>query len=302
MLQVTKIDTFSGHRDCVYALQPSAEEKHFYSAGGDGMVVKWDLTRPDWGEVIAQVPASIYALAFDSADHLLWVGQNYEGIQVINPFEKSVVTSVQLTSAAIFDIVFFENQAFIALSDGVVIVMDRTGFAVRKHLKASQQSARCLSINPITREIAVGYSDHSIRVFGVDELELRHTWEAHTNSVFSVCYSPDGNYLLSGSRDAHLKIWNVLDGYSLHQDVVAHLFAINHLTYSPDKTLFASCSMDKSIKIWDATTFRLLKVIDRARHAGHGTSVNKLFWTSFNHQLISASDDRRISVWDIKSV
>jgi len=99
-----------------------------------------------------------------------------------------------------------------------------------------------------------------------------------------------------------LKIWDVTNGYALHQDIVAHLFAINHLTYSPDQRLFASCSMDKSIKIWDATTFQLLKVIDRARHAGHGTSINKLLWTSFNNQLISASDDRRISVWDIKTI
>jgi WD40 repeat protein len=60
--------------------------------------------------------------------------------------------------------------------------------------------------------------------------------------------------------------------------------------------------MDKSIKIWDAATFRLLKVIDRARHAGHGTSINKLLWTNFNNQLVSAGDDKRISVWDIKSL
>lgn len=302
MLQVKKIDTFSGHRDCVYALQPSTEPKHFYSAGGDGMVVRWDLTRPDWGEVVAQVPASIYAMAFDEPQGLLWIGQNYEGIQVIAPLEKRVVFSAQLTTAALFDIVFFENQVFIALSDGVIIVLERSTFTVRKHLKASPQSARCMTINPITRELAVGYSDNFIRVFGIDELELRHTWQAHTNSVFTVSYSPDGHYLLSGSRDAHLKIWDATNSYTPHQEIVAHLFAINHLTYSPDHRLFATCSMDKSIKIWDATTFRLLKVIDRARHAGHGTSINKLLWTTFNNQLISASDDRRISVWDIKTL
>ena len=58
--------------------------------------------------------------------------------------------------------------------------------------------------------------------------------------------------------------------------------------------------MDKSIKVWDTTELKLLKVIDKARHAGHGTSVNKLLWTSFNDQLISASDDRTLSVWSLK--
>jgi hypothetical protein len=41
-----------------------------------------------------------------------------------------------------------------------------------------------------------------------------------------------------------------------------------------------------------------LKVIDKARHAGHGTSVNKLLWTP--NRLLSASDDRSISAWDIE--
>jgi WD repeat-containing protein 61 len=60
--------------------------------------------------------------------------------------------------------------------------------------------------------------------------------------------------------------------------------------------------MDKSIKIWDANTLQLLKVIDKARHAGHGTSVNKLWWSGHRQQLVSASDDRSISVWEIEGL
>jgi len=240
-------------------------------------------------------------MSFDATQHHVWLGQNYEGIQVINPTDKKVITSVQLTSAAIFDIQFLGDNAFIALSDGIVLVMDKNRVAVKKHLKASSQSARCIAINAKTREIAVGYSDNLIRVFDADTFELRHTLAAHTNSVFTVQYSPDGQFLLSGSRDAHLHVWEVSSQYQLYKDIVAHLFAINHLVFSPDASMFASCSMDKSIKIWDAISFRLLKVIDRARHAGHGTSVNKLLWTNFNNLLVSASDDKRLSVWDIKS-
>ncbi|MCU0340043.1 MAG: WD40 repeat domain-containing protein [Spirosomaceae bacterium] len=298
-IQVEKIDTFSGHRDCVYALHPSGQRYQFFSAGGDGLVVRWDLTRPDWGEVVAQVPASVYALAHDPAHAHLWVGQNYEGIQIIAPDEKTVVASAQLTKAAIFDIQFSDNQAFVALSDGVVLVIDKAAFAVRQHLKASIQSARCIAVSPDGQVFAVGYSDHYIRIFDTQNLRLLHTIEAHSNSVFALCYSPDGRFLLSGSRDAHLKIWDVNAQYTLHQDVVAHLFAINHLVYSPDGQYIATCSMDKSIKLWDAATFRLLKVIDRARHAGHATSVNRLLWTDFEQRLISASDDKRLSVWGI---
>jgi WD40 repeat protein len=56
--------------------------------------------------------------------------------------------------------------------------------------------------------------------------------------------------------------------------------------------------MDKSIKVWDLEELKLLKVIDKARHAGHGTSVNKLLWNT--NMLLSASDDRSISAWDME--
>jgi WD40 repeat protein len=156
-----------------------------------------------------------------------------------------------------------------------------------------------MAINTARGEVAVGYSDHRIRILDLDTMAVKHAWEAHGNSVFVVRYAPDGHTLVSGSRDARLKAWDSDSGYSLSHEVVAHLFAINHLDFSPDNKHFVTCSMDKSIKVWDAATFKLLKVIDRARHAGHGTSVNKVLWTPYNDQLLSAGDDRTISVWNI---
>ena len=298
-MHVQKLDTFGGHRDAVYALEAGAAPNQFFSSGGDGMVVRWHLDRPDLGDLVAQVPASVYALHYEAEQNRLWVGQNYEGLHLIDPVRKVEVGSLKLTSAAIFDIKQHQTTAYVALSDGVVVVIDTEQLAIRKHLKASEQSARCLAINPVEHELAVGYSDSTVRLFDLTTLDLKQTIVAHTNSIFTVAYTPDFLHLLTGSRDARLKCWDVDRGYSLQQEVVAHLFAINHLVFSPDGQLMATASMDKSIKIWDAQTLRLLKVVDRARHAGHGTSVNRLLWTKHQNRLLSASDDRTISVWEV---
>ncbi len=296
---VQKLDTFGGHRDCVYALEAGAEPNQFFSSGGDGMVVRWHLDRPDLGDLVAQVPASVYALHYEAEQNRLWVGQNYEGLHLIDPDRKVEVGSLKLTKAAIFDIKLYQKIAYVALSDGVVVVIDTEQLAIRKHLKASEQSARCLAINPVERELAVGYSDSTVRIFDLTTLDLKQTIPAHTNSVFTVAYTPDFLHLITGSRDARLKSWDVDKGYIMEQEVVAHMFAINHLVFSADARLMATASMDKSIKIWDSQTRRLLKVVDRARHAGHGTSVNRLLWTKHQNLLLSASDDRTISVWQV---
>lgn len=298
-VQVNKLHSFTGHRDCVYALQQGEQPHFFFSGAGDGMVVLWDLQNPSDGEPVAKLPNSIYSLLHLADKNLLVAGQNFSGIHLIDYQNKKEVGSLQLTSSYIFDIQSFKNDLVIATGDGTVIIVDMPMWVVKKRISLSDKSARAIAINAITGEMAVGFSDHSIRVFSLGDYELRQEVKAHQNSVFAVSYSPDGNYLFSGARDARLKVWDVKSNYVLAEEVAAHLYAINHLTFSPDGNYLASASMDKSIKVWRAKNVELLKVIDRGRHAGHGTSVNKLLWTSFHHQLVSASDDRTISAWDL---
>ncbi|GHA71513.1 WD40 repeat domain-containing protein [Pontibacter akesuensis] len=295
--------TLTGHRDCVYTLERSGDANIFYSAGGDGMVVAWNLNDPENGELMARVSTSVYALRHLPQRNLLLLGQNQEGLQVIDLAQKAVLKSVALPKVAIFDILHTsagQGKVFVAMGNGAVCVLAADTFELQTILRKSDKSARCLAYNKRTNELAVGYSDHAIRVFNAGTLELKYELASHTNSVFSVVYSPDGKLLLSGGRDAHLRVWEVEEQYKERGYVIAHMYTINHITYSPDGQYFATCSMDKSIKVWDAETFKLLKVIDKVRNASHGTSVNKLFWSAHQNQLVSCSDDRTISVWDIK--
>jgi WD40 repeat protein len=300
-VKVEKLSTLTGHRDAVYSLEKSGTDATVFSAGGDGMIVSWDLNNPENGELIARTTNSVYALHYLKDRNLLLLGQNTEGVQVIDLKEKKIIKSIALPKAAIFDIVSdSENgRVYVGMGNGAICVLSLETFELQTLVRKSDQSVRCLALCKKTGELAAGYSDNSIRIFEITTLELKYELDSHTNSVFTIAYAPDGDLLLSGGRDAHLRVWDVKKGYQERGYVIAHMYTINHITYSPDGRYFATCSMDKSIKIWDAHTFKLLKVIDKVRHASHGTSVNKLFWTAHQNQLVSCSDDRTISVWDI---
>lgn len=300
-VDVARLHSFTGHNDCVYTLQSSNKSNIFFSGAGDGMIVKWDFNNPDAGELIAKLPNSIYALHYHARSNQLLAGHNYDGIHFLDWENKKETASLHITKAAIFDIQAVGDDILIACGDGSLVCADLNNRVVKERSKHSENKARTIAIHEKRGEIAVGYSDNFIRVFDMDSLALKHGWQAHLNSVFTLRYSPDGNYLFSGSRDARLKIWDVQAGYLQAAELVAHMYAINHIEFSPDAKHFVTCSMDKSIKVWDTEGLQLLKVIDKARHAGHGTSVNKLLWTSFESQLLSASDDRKISSWQIFS-
>jgi WD40 repeat protein len=298
-LLVHKVYDFKGHRDCVYALEPGQTADQFFSAGGDGLVARWNLNHPDQGELIAKVPNSVYALHYLPAKNWLVVGHNQDGVHFIDVAEKKEVASLQLTTNSIFDIKSAGQVLLVATGDGSVYVIDLNTHKPIKRITASNASARCLAVLPQADEFAVGYSDYHIRVFSLTDFSMRYEWVAHNNSVFALLYAPDGRWLTSGSRDAKLKRWDVAHQYRPVQEVAAHLYAINHLWQSPDNEHFVTCSMDKSLKVWRQEDMTLLKVIDRARHAGHGTSVNKVLWLS-EHRIASGSDDRNIAIWNIR--
>ncbi len=131
-VQVEKIHSLTGHTDCVYALRAGITPNLFFSGAGDGKVALWDLERPAVAQLIAQLPNSIYALHYLQGKDLLVVGHNYDGIHLLDPKEKKELRSLQLGSAAIFDILSRENDLFIASGDGSVTVVDIELWTIKK--------------------------------------------------------------------------------------------------------------------------------------------------------------------------
>ncbi|MBD2724208.1 WD40 repeat domain-containing protein [Hymenobacter armeniacus] len=298
---VAKIATLAGHRDAVYALTLGGGST-IYSGSADGMVVAWDAAEPTRdGELLARVENSVYALRHLPHLNMLVLGHNFQGIQAIDLAGRKLAHATALPPVAIFEIVVSESRQrlYVALGDGTLAVLALPDFRLGKLLRLADKSLRCLALHEGRGELAVGSSDALTRILDLDSLETKFTLGESTNSVFSVAYSPDGARLLTAGRDAQIRTWDVAAGYALAGTVPAHMYTINHLAFSPDGQFLASCSLDKSIKLWDAATLTLLRVLDRVRSAGHGTSVNRLVWPGNQNRLVSCSDDRSLAVWQL---
>ncbi|MFZ9980806.1 MAG: WD40 repeat domain-containing protein [Cyclobacteriaceae bacterium] len=294
-----KVFKFQGHRDCIYQLESAGDDKSFFSAGGDGMIVRWNLDHPDQGNLIARTEGSVYSMCFIPSTGILLAGQNNEGIHAIDVIKKERVASSALGSVSIFDLKVSGGRVYAGTSAGELVILDPAELKTIAKLKLSEGSLRTIAIHPLTGNLALGFSDCSVKIFDTRSGTVTEDWQAHHLSVFTLCWSPDGKYLLSGSRDAKIKCWEWNDQGPECREVTAHLFAVNHVIYSPGGEHFLTCSMDKTIKIWSSRDLSLHRVLDKARHAGHGHSVNRLVWIN-DDTFASAGDDRIISVWKLQ--
>lgn len=295
---IAKLGTCHGHQDSIYTVAGAAQQRQFHTAGADGMVVLWDADRPDTGEVVAKVNGTVYALCHLPDGNRMVVGQNAEGIHLIDLATRSPLRSLKLTGAAIFDIQAHDGTLYIACGDGTVVLVDIDRWETVWRFRATEQAARSIAICPANGEFAVGYSDHRVRIFGLRDGRALRTLDRATGSVFALTYSPDGHLLFAAGRDAHLRTYEVTGGHRLRDELIPHMYTVNHMVFNPDRQTFATCSKDKSVRIWDAASMLPLRTIDRGSHAGHGTSVNRLLWLD-SETLVSVSDDRTASIWRI---
>lgn len=299
-MKFEKHAVLAGHSGSVYALLPFAASG-LYSGGGDRLVAQWDLLYPEDGLMLAKTNDIIYSLNLLNEGQLL-VGQAAGGIHVIDTVTRKEERLLQYHRSGIFHIMHVPttNTLLTLSGDGELGVIMGSDLSLQKIYTLGGGKLRAISVDMKKNLLAIGSGDGRVRVFSLTEMEELASWQAHREgfSVNAVSFSPDGKWLLTGSRDAYLKVHEVDNNFQQVYDIPAHNYAIYTIEYSPDGKSFATASRDKTVKVWDATSMEVLQRLDKDRNGGHVNSVNKLVWHPQSGNLISASDDRSVLVWN----
>ncbi len=321
MMDVKKIAQLTGHQAAVFAVGQGRTPQHIISGAGDGWLVEWDLATPDVGRLLAKVERNIFSLQYLKHQNRIIVGDMDGGVRFVDLDNPEKTLNIKHHSKGCFDIQLFENQLFTIGGEGTITRWSVDESRSLESLQLSTKSLRALDICVEKREIAVGSSDGNVYFLDLDTFDLKKTVKtAHSNSIFAVRYTPDGQHLLTGGRDAFLKLWQLGNGEAEPVfGVAAHLFTLNSIVFHPTRpTIFATASRDKTIRIWETeipnskfqisdpnlssvqiSSFKLVKVVDTIRSGCHIRSVNRLFWSPFGDYLVSVSDDRSLIIWSI---
>ncbi|MCL2116097.1 MAG: DUF4062 domain-containing protein [Methanobrevibacter sp.] len=126
---------------------------------------------------------------------------------------------------------------------------------------------------------------------------LQKTLTGHTRSVNSVCFSPDGKYIASGSRDYTVRVWNREKPDESPKILTGHTGSVTSVCFSPDGKYIASGSEDKTVRVWNP------EKPDESPQilTGHTRSVNSVCFSPDGKYIASGSEDKTVRVWNLEN-
>ncbi|KAF5347993.1 hypothetical protein D9757_014686 [Collybiopsis confluens] len=122
----------------------------------------------------------------------------------------------------------------------------------------------------------------------------RHVIQTESE-IDSVSFSPDGQYIVCGSNDGTVKIWNVQTGHLVGKPYQGHASSASSVAFSPDGQYVISGSYDSTLKMWNAQTGQPIQM----PFSGHSNSITSVVFSPNGQQVASGSDDTTVRIWDV---
>ncbi|MAS37857.1 MAG: XRE family transcriptional regulator [Anaerolineaceae bacterium] len=130
-----------------------------------------------------------------------------------------------------------------------------------------------------------------IRIWEVSSQTLHLMWQAHTDMIWSLAFSPDGQSLATASWDGSVKVSDVTSGTLLWSGW--HTGHGNRVAYSPEGATLASGGNDAFVRLWNARTGAPLQTI------AHPDAITALAWSHDGRYMATGDLKGCVRVWSM---
>uniref|UniRef100_A0A8C6T1J6 Striatin n=1 Tax=Neogobius melanostomus TaxID=47308 RepID=A0A8C6T1J6_9GOBI len=270
-LDVEPIYTFRAHRGAVFSVVMSATGDQCFSGGLDGTIQCWNTPNPNIDPYDSYDPSvlrgaltghtdSVWGLVYSSAHQRLlscsadgtvrlWDANNVTlpALAVFNENKKlGIPSSVDLVCSEPAHLVTSFTSGEIGLfnmeTSQLVLSLETNADHINKVLS-----------HPTLPITITAQEDRHIKFYDNNSGKLIHSMVAHLDAVTSLAVDPNGLYLMSGSHDCSIRLWN-LESKTCIQEFTAHRKkfeeSIHDVAFHPTKCYIASAGADALAKVF----------------------------------------------------
>ncbi|XP_046737972.1 striatin [Diprion similis] len=268
-LDVEPLYTFRSHTGPVLCLAMSSSGEHCYSGGLDGNIHCWALpsanidpydsydpsvlsgtlaghTDAVWGLSMYHPRSQLLSVSADGSVKL-WSPQSK--VPLLNTYtseQDGIPTSV--------DFIRDEPNKLVVAYERVCAVFDTETAAIVARLEVNGiKGVNRVVAHPTLPLVVAAHEDRHLRFYDHRSATLAYAMVAHLGAVTSLAVDPNGLYLLSGSHDCSIRLWN-MDNKACVQDITAHRKkfdeSILDVAFHPSRQFIASAGADALAKVY----------------------------------------------------
>jgi WD40 repeat protein len=304
-----------GFTEMVTALLFTTEKNQLLSASSDRRVRLWQLDRApvvaDYASDLAEISAVSFApdesqLAVGGERGLqLWrltahgVEKAWDSRSPFNADELQLVTAAAWSSDG-------KQLAVAGEKNGLRLLNAQTGQLTAQWLHDLSETAelnlKTLAFAPTQPHLAAGgtltnaesgQTRHLLYVLDLITGKLLATRAEHKDPLTATAYSPDGRWLVTGSRDGRILWWDAASYQRSGEITLPDKAPVLALAFDAQGKTLATAGEKQGVVLWDTATRQ-----PRLQLAGHAEDVTSLQFTADGQRLFTASKDQTIKLWD----
>ncbi|KAM4729243.1 striatin-like isoform 3-T3 [Anableps anableps] len=274
-LDVEPIYTFRAHRGAVLSVEMSSTGEQCFSGGVDGTIQCWNTPNPNidpydsydpsvlrgelsghtdsvWGLVYSSAHQRLLSCSADGTVRLWDANTTSPSLAVFNENKKlGVPSSVDLVCSEPAHLVT-------SFTNGQIGLFNMETRQLVLSMESNLEPGTPCQINKVlshpTLPITItAQEDRHIKFFDNNSGKLIHSMVAHLDAVTSLAVDPNGLYLMSGSHDCSIRLWN-LESKTCIQEFTAHRKkfeeSIHDVAFHPSKCYIASAGADALAKVF----------------------------------------------------
>jgi WD40 repeat protein len=226
----------------VFSVAASPDAKYIATSGPTPDAQLWNASERKLQTTLNHTRGPIVNLTFSQDSRFLATSSITDGLiwvwQIGKP-EAILVIPEAAESSTLEAIAFHPKMNWLAVggldwlatggSDGALCLWD---LDAREKISTIREGVTSLAFDPAGRFIGVGTLKQQVALFDVKDMRKVLDLPGHQDRIGAVRFSPDGNWLVSGSDDCTIRVWNVLTG----RIAVARQFdaAVQSIVFSDD--------------------------------------------------------------------
>ncbi|XP_062320358.1 striatin-like isoform X1 [Osmerus eperlanus] len=274
-LDVEPIYTFRAHRGAVLCVVMSSSGEQCFSGGVDGIIQSWNTPNPNIDPYDSYEPSvlrgalcghsdSVWGLVYSAAHQRLLSCSGDGSLRLwdasgTGPALTTFNHSRELGIPSSVDLVSTDSAHMVtSFTSGQVGLFNMETQQLVLKLESTVEPGTPCQINRVlshpTLPITItAQEDRHIKFFDNNTGKLTHSMVAHLDAVTSLAVDPNGLYLMSGSHDCSIRLWN-LETKTCIQEFTAHRKkfeeSIHDVAFHPSRCYIASAGADALAKVF----------------------------------------------------